>query len=306
MPSTVKGYFQELDLYAASVGIVSLVLINFAWNQAPIVGWSSPYIIVCLILGVLMVPAFFFLEIKVSHNPLIPFSVLTSTNAFVLGCIACGWGNFGIWVYYLWQILLVLRGISPLLASAYICPVAIAGVIAAYLTGILLERVRPAWLMVMAMSMFLAGNLLIATVPPHQIYWAQLFVTSIVAPFGMDMSFPAATLYLSNSIEKERQGVAASLVNTVVNYSISLALGFAGTIEIHVNNGGKTPEDVLLGYRGALYFGTGLAGFGLALAVAFVGKQYWDDRKAKQTSAAEEGEHAEKRKSSDQFAPSET
>jgi hypothetical protein len=69
------------------------------------------------------------------------------------------------------------------------------------------------------------------------------------------MSFPAATLILSNAVSKEHQGVAASLVNTVVNYSISLGLGFAGTVEVHVNNGGRTQQDLLRGYRGAFYMG---------------------------------------------------
>ena len=91
---------------------------------------------------------FFWLELKVSSNPLVPFSVFTSTNAFVLSCIACGWGSFGIWVYELWTILIVLRGSSPLLASAYLSPLVISGAIAAIATGFLLERVRPAWLMV--------------------------------------------------------------------------------------------------------------------------------------------------------------
>ena len=38
--------------------------------------------------------------------------------------------------------------------------------------------------------------------------------------------------------------MAASLVNTTVNYSISLGLGFAGTIEVHVHRGGKTPDEI--------------------------------------------------------------
>lgn len=55
-------------------------------------------------------------------------------------------------------------------------------------------------------------------------------------PFGMDMSFPAATVIMSNAVEKHHQGIAASLVNTVVNYSISLSLGFAGAIETLVSH----------------------------------------------------------------------
>ncbi|KAK0891581.1 multidrug-resistance type transporter aminotriazole resistance [Friedmanniomyces endolithicus] len=264
-PDTLKRIVEELDLLAAAVGVGSLIVFNFAWNQAPIAGWSSGYIIACLVLGVLLVPLFFFLELKVSTHPLIPFSVLTSTNAFVLGCIACGWAEFGIFFYYLWVILLNLRKCSPLLAAAYLTPLIITGSLAAGSTGYLLSRLRPAWLMVIAMAAFLVGNLLIATLPVHQIYWGQIFVATVVSPFGMDMSFPAATIYLSNTIEKERQGVAASLVNTIVNYSISLGLGFVATVEIHVSRGDGSFEDTPKGYRGALFIGTGLAGLGLIL-----------------------------------------
>lgn len=81
------------------------------------------------------------------------------------------------------------------------------------------------------------------------------------------MSFPAATLLLSNALPKEHQGIAASLVNTVVNYSISIALGIAGTIESQVNDNGS---NVLKGYRGAFDFGVGIAGAGIVVAFFFV------------------------------------
>jgi hypothetical protein len=56
-------------------------------------------------------------------------------------------------------------------------------------------------------------------------------------------------------------------VNTVLNYSISLALGFAGTIETHVNGGG---DDMLRGFRGALYFGIGVAGLGMLCSAGLI------------------------------------
>ena len=52
--------------------------------------------------------------------------------------------------------------------------------------------------------------------------------------------------------------------SSVVNYSISIGLGFAGTVESQVNGG-----DLLTGYRGALYMGIGLAGLGLGLSLLF-------------------------------------
>ena len=184
----------------------------------------------------------------------------------------------GIWFYYQWQFLQVFRHHSPLHSSTELVPVAISGALAAVCTGLLLSRIRPAWIMTISLLCFLIGNILAGTAPVNQTYWAQTFISTLVIPWGMDMSFPAATIILSNSVEKHHQGIAASLVNTVVNYSISLGLGFAGTVQVHVDNGGKTFEDSLQGLRAAFYMSFGLAGLGLFLSLLFVGKGYWKDR----------------------------
>ncbi|EME42854.1 hypothetical protein DOTSEDRAFT_173327 [Dothistroma septosporum NZE10] len=289
-----KNFMQavwELDVVGAVIGITALILVNFAWNQAPISGWSSATCVVTLVLGVILVPTFFWIELKIARNPLLPVDIFTTSNAFVLACVSAGWANFGIWVFYLWQILEVLRGASPLLASAYLSPLTISGAVAAVATGALLHKLKPAWVMMIALCAFMTGTILIATLPPNQIYWAQIFVCTLIAPFGMDMSFPSATLVISDSVKKAHQGVAASLVNTVVNYSISLGLGFAGTVEVHVNNGGQTYEDTLHGYRSALYMGIGLAGLGVFLAFIFVLKSYWDDRKTAQPRSRQESDN---------------
>jgi hypothetical protein len=81
------------------------------------------------------------------------------------------------------------------------------------------------------------------------------------------MSFPAANILLSNAMPREHQGLAASLVNTVINYSIAISLGFAGTVESHINDGGT---DELKGYRGASYLGLGLSGMGICISILFV------------------------------------
>jgi hypothetical protein len=288
MRHSLSAKLREIDLEGAAVGITALVLINIAWNQAPAVGWSEPYVYILLIIGVLLIPVFFYIELRVAPKPLLPLEALKSVDiAFVLGCLGCGWGCFGIWYYYLWQFYLTLRDTSPLLACAYICPVAVSGALAAIATGYLLGRIGPAWTMICAMTAFLAGVLLVAFMPVDQVYWANGFVCVLVATWGMDMSFPAATVILSDAVRKRHQGIGASLVNTVVNYSVSLALGFAGTAEVYVNNGGMTRDDLLRGYRAAWYVGIGLAGLGWVLSICFLLHGYiW---KKKVRSAVESG-----------------
>ena len=278
---TLREKIAELDIIGGLTGVAALILINFAWNQSGAVTWEKAYVYVCLILGALFAAAFFYIELRVASSPLIPFDALSTDVAFVLATVACGWSCFGIWVYYLWQFYEQLRGASPLRAAFWTSPVAISGAIASVTTGFLLGRLRPAWVMTIALTFFTVGTILIATAPVNQVYWAQGFVCTIVIPWGMDMSFPAATLILSDAVKKEHQGIGASLVNTVVNYSISLALGFAGTIDAHVNHGGTTPEDLLLGFRGSWYFAIGLSGFGLFLSLVFLARGYWKDRRKK-------------------------
>jgi hypothetical protein len=68
-------------------------------------------------------------------------------------------------------------------------------------------------------------------------------------------------------MHRHHQGLAASLVATTVNYSISLGFGFAGAVEAHVNDAG---HKILRGYRGALYLGVGLAGLGIVVSICFI------------------------------------
>ncbi|KAJ5797314.1 uncharacterized protein N7503_006610 [Penicillium pulvis] len=259
-------FTERLDLLGATAGISGLVLINFSWNQAALVGWKNPYTYVLLIIGFLCLGAFAVVERK-AVCPLLPRSVFTGNLAWVLGCIAAGWSSFGIIIYYFYQFMEVIKGDSPLLATAKWSGAAASGAAAALITGFLLGRLPPSVIMFFAMASFTAGLSIFATVPVNQIYWAQALVASLITPFGMDMSFPSGTLILSNSMHRHHQGLAASLVATTVNYSISLGLGFAGTVETHVNDGGK---DILQGYRGALYMGIGLAGLGLFISILFM------------------------------------
>ncbi|XXH00823.1 hypothetical protein Hte_007174 [Hypoxylon texense] len=283
-PTTLAGVIQDLDLLGGIVGVTSLVLINFAWNQAVVVGWRQDrdYVYICLLLGMILLPCFFIIETKVAAKPLIPFAALTSDVGFVMACIACGWGCFGIWLFYLLQFYANLRHGSPLQISAWFSPIPASGFAASITTGIILSKVRSSVVMVMSMTFFLVGVILVAVAPVDQTYWAQTFVCSLVIPWGMDMSFPAGTIIMSQSLPKEHQGVAASLINTVVNYSVSLSLGFAGTVEMRVDHGGSSESDnVLRGYRGALYLAIGLAGLGLATSLVFVVKQAWNDPESK-------------------------
>ena len=273
------------DWLGSIIGVSGLILFNFAWSQAPLVGWKTPYVYVLMLVGILLIAAFFYVENKVK-DPLLPTSIWTLQSSLIIGCVAFGWSSFGILIFY-WlrlvhvsripcppafaltrttdffaRFMSVINEQLPLLSMAQLSPAGITGIIAAASTVVLLRRVGPGWVMLVSMLAFLISLILVGTLPPHQIYWAQSFVTWLIAPLGMDCSFPAATLIISEALAPHQQGVGSSLVNTVINYSIALGLGFAGTVETYVADG-----STLKGFRGALYMGIGLAAAGVVCAL---------------------------------------
>lgn len=90
--------WKQVDGPGVFLGVSGLVLFNFAFNQAPIVSWSTPYVYFILIIGVLLLGGFVYVELHASH-PLVPIAEMTPTTNFVLGCTGAGWACFSIWVY---------------------------------------------------------------------------------------------------------------------------------------------------------------------------------------------------------------
>lgn len=258
------------DWTGSILGVTGLVLVNVAWNNGPLYGWGTPHVYFILIIGIFALVAFVWVEAR-AVSPILPVSAFTGTVTYTMALVGIGWGSFGIWIYYSWRFLEEIRGETPLTVSAEYTPALICGLLAAGVTGFMLTHTPVAFTMLIAMIAFFVGQVITATQPVHQIYWAQMFVAILIMPFGMDMSFPAGTVILSNHMPREHQGLAASLVNTMVNYSISIALGIAGTVEVQVNNHGATPADTMWGIRCAWYTGVALAGCGVILgAVYFV------------------------------------
>ena len=110
-------------------------------------------------------------------------------------------------------------------------------------------------------------------------------------PGAMNLSFPSATSLLSSSLPKEKQGVAASLVSTMVNYCISCGLGIAGTVHRHFFELAVQKQNLPFGpenhpslsdtgpglqvmrlqsFRGPWGFACILCGIGVVLAAAYI------------------------------------
>ncbi|KAF7158005.1 hypothetical protein CNMCM6106_004294 [Aspergillus hiratsukae] len=254
----------QFDYIGSGLGVAGLLLLNISWNQAPIDGWSTPYVYVLLIVGFLVL-GLFVLQERRAVDPILDISIFSRRVVAVLVTTGLGWSSFGVWFYYLFQFIQHFRHVSPLDSAVRFAPGAISGILAALATPYLMAVVSSGWLMAIACAAFLGGCILQSTAPIEQSYWLNTFWSFVIMAWGMDISFPASTTILSDAVPVKHQGASASLVNTVINYSIAIGLGIAGTVEAEVSHHGV---DLLRGYRAALWTSVGLAV--LAFGIAFV------------------------------------
>ncbi|CCG22997.1 hypothetical protein CORT_0D01490 [Candida orthopsilosis Co 90-125] len=294
----------KFDYWGSITGVSGLVLINFAFNQGPTVGWEKVYVYVLLIVGFLLMGVFFFVEKKVT-DPLVPPEVLRGDTGFILACISAGWSCFGVWLYYQFRWALLVDHDSEVIAAVQNIPCAPVGVIAAVGVAILLSKIPSAVVMFLSMLAFLTGSILMGTRPVGQTFWAQKFVSLLIQPLGMDMSFPAGVILLSAALPRHQQGIAGSLVSTFVNYSISIGLGFAGTVEYYTTK--DKPQNfntTVLGFRNAYRMGMGLAGFGVVVAAVYMWKQFQSRKRDKEKKEFSEKVQEQGQENNDKTATS--
>ena len=123
------------------------------------------------------------------------------------------------------------------------------------------------WIIAIGLLAIAASNALIASMPVYQSYWPQVFPAVVLMAFCPDLVFTAASIIASNAVRRSQQGVAASFVGVLLLYGNSIGLGFAGTIEMQID---QERHATVEGYRAALWFGTGIALLALVLGMSDV------------------------------------
>lgn len=175
--------------------------------------------------------------------------------------------GLGIYIWYVSVFLQLIRHWDVVLVGCAFIPLAIGGCAVAFLAAWLVPRL-PAQIIVAIGCLATATiNILLATTPAHQTYWAMIFPAMIVSAFTADLVFAASQIITSSIVPRRYQGAAGSLIGTILSYGLSTGLGFAGTVEAYTNKNGT---DLLRGYRGAAYLGIGFAGAASVLDLLFV------------------------------------
>jgi len=228
---------RDFDFIGAGFAVTGCICLLFGLTQGSVVQWS-PYTYSLVVVGILLLIAFFVVERWVPR-PLIP-NRLWNTKGFTPLMIAyfLGYGAFsGAWQFYAVQFWLRIQNHEPLTVALYLLPNAIVGVLATWVVSKTLHVVPGHFIYLTAMFAFALGPVFFLPQTSGTSYWALSFPGIALVTFGPDLSFAAASIYITSNVRRSYQGSAGSLLVTMQNLSSAVMTAVADAIGTRVDRG---------------------------------------------------------------------
>ncbi|KFY79779.1 hypothetical protein V499_01275 [Pseudogymnoascus sp. VKM F-103] len=271
---------REIDWLGALMASTCLVL--FSYILATLTGAVSnirqPTNIVLLLISIGLVPAFIFWEARrerLNLPALIPNSLWKNT-VFTSVCLTVLFSNalansMEVFCSLFFQ---EIQHTSALGASLRILPSLIVGFITQLSTGILIHRLSPYHIILLALILSAGSPLLMAVTSAQWPYWYAAFFAQLLAPLSCAIMFTIGLLAVSEGFPAHTQALAGAVFSTVAQFGASLGLTLLAMVATSVTNskgdqGKGREEDLLAGYRAS--FWAAFAYMGLACVIGVFG-----------------------------------
>lgn len=238
-----------VDWVGAVLITVGLILLLFALTQGNVVGWSTPWIPVLIVVAVILITLFVFwqrhlektgkqtplMKVSVFRNP--RFSAAMAIMALFFGCF----NGYLIFVTYYFQ---DYQDLSPIQTTLRFIPTGVVGILTAGVVGKLIGIVPTYMLLLFGnLACSIACLLFAVPIPPATTsYFAYGLPAMVLSVFGADTAWPCLTLFTSSALPQADQAMGGALVNAVgqIGRAIGLAIGTAVQTAVMANARGTS------------------------------------------------------------------
>ncbi|KAL4953460.1 major facilitator superfamily-domain-containing protein [Aspergillus filifer] len=266
------GVLKRFDLLGALLvtGGVSAVSAGLTLTGTAPQGWATPYVIVLLVLGVVLIGAFIFWQ-SIYKFPLMPLYIWKDRNfSLVIILLATGNAAFTASSFWLCLYLQRIQNLSALWIAIYLLPQNINGLIVNFVCSLILHRVSHRLLMGVGAVSYLASFLLLALMQPiRYYYWAFIFPSLVLAVVGADLQFNVANSYVMSSLPRSQQSLASGILSAfnklLSNIALSISTAVFDAGQKRVRAGSADDINGYGGYRAAFWMLVGIAGVNLVL-----------------------------------------
>jgi MFS family permease len=215
---------------------LTVLLIGITYGIQPYgestTGWSNPWVFGSIVVAVLLLVAFCFVELRVAQ-PIINIRLFRNT-AFGMGNLAGLMSSVGrgglqfmliIWLQGIW---LPLRGYefesTPLWAAIYMLPVTVGFLVAGPLAGLLSDRFGARPFTVGGMLLMAASFIALLMIPVDFDYWVFALLIFLNGLGGGIFTAPNTAAIMS-SVPAAERGAASGVRATFFNAGSSLSIG---------------------------------------------------------------------------------
>jgi MFS family permease len=231
-----KGPRRPIDYPGTVTFGLAMAAIVFGLGQGQSDGWGEPLTLIPLVLGVLSLIAFVFIE-RHTVYPLVEFKLLRHLNflAANLSQILAGAVELGLG-FLIPSFLLLIIGFDPLVAGLALIPSTVPVILFGPLTGRVFDRVGGRIPMVAGFLILAASGLVLALGAGEREY-AALVPGLVLYGTGLGIVLTVNDPTGLNSVPEDDQGEAAGIINTAEQLGGALGIVALSAVTYSVYHG---------------------------------------------------------------------
>ncbi|KAH7392972.1 major facilitator superfamily domain-containing protein [Pyrenochaeta sp. MPI-SDFR-AT-0127] len=260
---------KKLDLPGTALTILGIGMFCAALSlggDAPN-GWKTPYVLVLLILGVLLIVAFVIWETRYPYA-MIDMNIWKDRDFSLLLIIqSCGFFGFPVLSFWLALYFQTVLGYSALMTGVHMLPMVIVGLLANLVAALIQHKVSNKLIVAIGALAYLASFVLAAVQRYGDSYWAFSFPALMLCVVGADFQFIVANMYVLSSMPIHKQSIAGSLFQTLTRLCTAVSYGIATAIFDAVENNpskkGYYANNPVEPFAATFWFSAGCAFIGL-------------------------------------------
>jgi EmrB/QacA subfamily drug resistance transporter len=257
----------HIDVLGATLAFLGLGGITYGLIEGPAVGWSTPSVVVTLVIGVLASVGFVVVEQR-SRAPMLPLSVFRVRQFSVTNVVTfIVYGALGGALFLLPIQLQVVDGYSPLESGLALLPLTLIMLVFSARSGQLATRLGPRLQMGVGPVIVGAGLALLVKTTTDSSYLTGVLPAVVVFGAGLAVTVAPLTATALGALPSEHAGLASAVNNSVARIGGLMAVavlpgvvGITGQSYLH-------PEAFSQGFRSAVL----LSGAACALGGVFAG-----------------------------------
>ncbi|KAI1315653.1 hypothetical protein EDD11_000546 [Mortierella claussenii] len=276
----------KLDLAGAIVITVALLAIVYGISDGH---WSSAQVIVCLILGVLLLFVFVWIEKRV-EAPMLPMSIFRTrmfSAMLVVGALYQTW--YLVYNLYCTLIFQEVMGYGALKTAFAFFPLAFPGLILNPLAGYLIPKVGAKPLLVLGTGCMAVSAALFAIADADTGYWPLPFPSMCIGEIGIAMTYTSAMVTALTMAKSGEHGLNSAVFSVAMQAGSGLGLAITNAVSDAVIS---STGNHLKGYQVGLWIGFAVTLLCVMITLVFVPSKAVLERK-KQAKAAAAGEKGE-------------